>query len=700
MPDATMADAAPAPAILKVNEDTHDFHDVPMGTESFPTQFIVTNEGQLPSGSITVSITGTNMTSFIIVPTGDGTDCAGQQLGAGTTCIIQVKYRAGSAGAESAALHVDADPGGMKVVGLAGNSIVPGSLEVTAGSALDFSDVRIQSSSTAQTITIHNKGGVTVTNVVVTLNDTTNFTKTSSTCGTTLAGNASCDINVRFNPTSVGTHPSSVTVTSDQGAVAPQINGTGTSDVTVSKSGTGSVADTLATPIISCGATCTGSYGQTPITLHASTSGGIPFNNWGGACASAGANPNCTLSLTQPTNAVSATFGVCVPGTGMCTNGSLQTCDSTGHWSAPTTCALGCYTDGTRCWDVDPSNGLAVALDDARTQADVSLTDGAQFDTHTGLVVNGNGNPVTVKSVVVTQPSGYPAIRVFEVGSLTMGSALVIGDDAFAIVADRDISISGVITLDTPIDQSAPGAFGAFGSSCAGASVSVSTRYPGSGGGSFSVLLPGARGGNNPPNNGGAAGTAANRTLVPLAGGCAGGLITFAGAKGGTGGGAVQIVSRTLIKVTGNGVINAGGGGAPGATGNDVGGGGGGSGGGVLLEAPSVTLIGSSAGIAVNGGGGSANCSTGQGDDGKASIAVASGGKCTGATITNGGDGATGTSAATAGKDFVTGADVNHAGGGGGGLGRIQVDTASNGFTATNGAFTSGDFSTAPIGKR
>jgi hypothetical protein len=671
-----------------------------MGTESLPVQFIVTNEGQMMSGAISVSVTGANPTAFIIVPTGDSTDCAAQMLAPTSTCVVQVKYRPDTSGAETASLHIDASPGGMKIVGLSGDGLVPGGLEVTtpASGIVTFASTAIQSMTASQTITIHNKGGVPCTSLVITLNDTTNYTKTSTTCGASLAANATCDIDVRFNPAAVGMHVSSVTVTSDQGAVAPQLTGTGTSSVTVTKAGTGgSVADTLSTPIISCGSTCTGTYSQTPITFHATTSGGIPFDSWGDDCASAGSSPDCTLALTKPMSKVSANFGVCVPGTGMCASGMLQTCNSAGQWSAPSMCTLGCFTDGTRCYDVNPSNGLAAALDDARTQPSYTLMDGAQFNTTTQKVIDGDGSPVPIKSVLVHQ-SGAPDIVVFEVGSLTASAFTVTGEGAFAIVSNGDVSITGVVSVVFQSFYLSPGSVQA-GDPCGGVLIATGnkTRMAGTGGGSFSTT--GARGGNDSPSTGSAPGTPPAWGLTPLRGGCPGGFQFDNAGQYGAGGGATQIVSRTTIKITGSGVINMGGGGASGLAGGNGGGAGGGSGGGILLEAPSVVLSGAAAGLAVNGGGGGSNCATGQGEDGKPSVAVAHGGTCTGTKVTNGGNGASGTTLPTQGVDFATGIDGGVAGGGGGGQGLIHINTFS-GFSKLNGAFISGYETEGSLGLR
>jgi hypothetical protein len=705
---APPADAPPSAAMLVINKDTFDFQDVQMGAESFAQQFKVTNGGQLASGMIAVSVSGANASSFVLVPTGDASDCEGKQLAPSDSCIVQVKYRAGAPGAESAVLHVDANPGGMPIVGLSGTSLAPGSLEITAGGSLDFGPLAILSTSATKTITVHNNGGVACTSFAIALKDTTNYKQVSTTCTASLAPNASCDINLQFTPQAVGSHASSVTISSDQGSVAPQLAGSGTSTVMVGKSGTGAVVDTLASPLVNCGSACSGTYDTTPITLHASASGGIPFNGWGGACMSAGKSADCTLSLTQPMYSVSASFGVCAPGAGMCSNNMLSTCDATGHWGTATACALGCYTDGTRCWDVDPLNGLAAALDDTPNQPAFTLSDGAQINTNTGTVVDGNGSIVTITSTVVHQATGYPAIRAFEVKSIKLGKTSVVGNAALAIVANGDIEIDGELHLVPSDDQgttSAPGRMVCDTSNGAGGYSSSTTRKGGGGGGSFAGLA--GRGGNNPPTNGGARGVMASDTsLSPLRGGCDGGMNAnvLAAAEVGAGGGAVQFVSRTAIKIVSPGAINVGGGGGrgrePGPLWNWIGGNGGGSGGGVLLEAPTVLLSGSAAALAANGGGGSADCASGSGEDGKASAVEASGGACPGdSTRTSGGAGQAGqTLAAKNGVDLLTGSDTSQPGGGGGGEGTIRVDT--NSFVTAGGAIVSGGFGQNPIGKR
>jgi hypothetical protein len=125
--------------------------------------------------------------------------------------------------------------------------------------------------------------------------------------------------------------------------------------------------------------------------------------------------------------------------------------------------------------------------------------------------------------------------------------------------------------------------------------------------------MPGAGAGGDGFNgtaSGGAAGTPqTTASLIPLRGGCAGGIggkatgvpLSMAGA----GGGALQISASSMLTVTSTGELHAGGGGggsAPnGTAAKNLGASGGGSGGGILLEAPTLRIDGK---VCANGGGG------------------------------------------------------------------------------------------------
>ncbi|MBK9031388.1 MAG: choice-of-anchor D domain-containing protein [Myxococcales bacterium] len=192
----------------------------------------------------------------------------------------------------------------------------PGSLEVAVplgGGTLDFGAREVGSgpSSPTQTIRIRNSGGSATgaLGVTVTGGGSASFTTVLDGCaGLMLAAGATCDVTVRFNPTTVGSLAATTTVrdTVSGAAQGVTVTGVGTGRVTVSRTGNGSV--TSAPAGLSCGTTCTASFSAPPVTLTATADPGWVFDSWGGACASAGSAPTCALALTSASTAVTATF--------------------------------------------------------------------------------------------------------------------------------------------------------------------------------------------------------------------------------------------------------------------------------------------------------------------------------------------------------------------------------------------------------
>lgn len=159
--------------------------------------------------------------------------------------------------------------------------------------------------------------------------------------------------------------------------------------------------------------------------------------------------------------------------------------------------------------------------------------------------------------------------------------------------------------------------------------------------------------------------------ISPLVGGSAGGSADVPN-FGGSGGGAIQFVAGTTFLLSSTGVVHAGGG----AGNASQRGAGGGAGGAILIEADSATILGT---LAANGGGGGGGwgdttwSDTTDGNDATPDDAPAFGGKSKDGTSI-GGDGAA--------ADTINGGNGTHTGkaypaGGGGGAGRIRINTKS-----------------------
>ena len=361
-----------------------------------------------------------------------------------------------------------------------------------------------------------------------------------------------------------------------------------------------------------------------------------------------------------------------------CTGDDLVRCNSDGTAEISGRCALGCNATGERCNDANPSNGLAPYLDMAAGEPDLDLGTTATFSTSDGTVVV-DGRPVKVQSALVAQASA-PTILVFMVHSLVAHDVTVSGNNAFALVSNGDVQINGIFAASASSSVPGPGRFN--DGTCMGGSgdTSVGQASGGCGGGGFGSA--GGKGGSAINTNGtapgGAGGSATgNPVLVPLRGGCDSGRL--GGTAGfGAGGGAIQLVSRTKITVTG--VVAANGSSLAG----------GGSGGGILLEAPLVSLSGS---VVANGGAGAGGCVFPQaGEDGRLDATPATGGDPCGSHGGQGGNGGAGNTGAGNGVS-VNEADAGmlvlvFGGYGGGGVGRIRVNTIPDGLNRTGGLFS------------
>jgi hypothetical protein len=361
-------------------------------------------------------------------------------------------------------------------------------------------------------------------------------------------------------------------------------------------------------------------------------------------------------------------------------------------------CPLGCFEDQPRCRDIDPSNRLGTYFDMVQSPVDLDMGSGSwQVDTSTG-VVSRSGTPVSVTNFIDMTSSGGPPIRVFVVNNLAIGNVQIYADAgknyAAAFLASGEITVTGPLDIQAGAgSSSAPACLGGQGYATVAQENGACIMIPGGGGGGATV---GAATGTMADSSGqlsepGGAlfGTDA---LVPLVGGCDGGGArnTNTGdniANGANGGGALQLSSRVAINVAGTIVAN----GQNGYDNGDVGAYctdtilGAGAGGAILLEAPTAAFAAGSTTSALGGNG--VGCQSG--------------------TLSCGtpGAGATGTSAATIGGSISWTSSLPAdsvefvPGGGGGGVGRIRINTLNGSYTADstaslNAVLTTGTLST------
>lgn len=352
-----------------------------------------------------------------------------------------------------------------------------------------------------------------------------------------------------------------------------------------------------------------------------------------------------------------------------CDGDVLVSCNDEGTAEVQTPCELRCDATALTCKDnVDPSNGFAAQLDAAAAEPALNVTQqtsvnvASDFNASAGTLKVGSQQ---VKAALVPGANGAPDVLVVSVNSLSIAPNVVLDFNttsgmwrALAIMSAGDVSIAGTIKVGPIVQLAGNDPCKGAASSAAGAD----NDYPGGGGGGFAQ--PGGNGGSvTGVGNGAQGGTATgNPTLIPLRGGCPGGTNPFGG--GGPGGGAIQITSASQITISG--AI-----GAPGYGG--IAGGGGGAGGGILLEAPVVSVTG---GVFANGGGGACGNynPVSQGMEGTFSTTPALGDQCPNGR--RGGNGGAGTTPPLNGDSVGNASGTqDYAAGGGGGVGRIRINT-------------------------
>jgi len=182
----------------------------------------------------TVAITGTNANQFAIVTNG----CTATSLAVAGTCAITVRFLPTSAGVKTATLSVGSYGGVSQPVTLTGAGWTPltvnGVAETpsTTPPTVAFATVAAGTTSTAQTVTLANPAGNPTLNIADITFSSIYFYRagpagsaTGGTCGSSLAGGASCTILVVFSPppsTQLGVATSATMSVFDNAPNSPQ----------------------------------------------------------------------------------------------------------------------------------------------------------------------------------------------------------------------------------------------------------------------------------------------------------------------------------------------------------------------------------------------------------------------------------------------------------------------------------------------
>ncbi len=207
-------------------------------TQSNSYTFVLKNTGNTTmngTGAANQSISGTDSANYSITSTTCGTT-----LAANATCNIVVRFLPTTMGTKSANLVVNTTDGTSNnpaTVALTGGVIqdVPTLTyydtagTTPLGTTKDFGNIS-NGSNSAYTIVLKNTGNVPVTNPStqsITGTDAARFVRTSTTCTTSLAVNATCNIVVTYTPNAITTNSATLNVTGTETSKSLALTATG-----------------------------------------------------------------------------------------------------------------------------------------------------------------------------------------------------------------------------------------------------------------------------------------------------------------------------------------------------------------------------------------------------------------------------------------------------------------------------------------
>ena len=214
---AALPFAVASKPIISPSPSSVSFSPQALGTTSTSKAVKLTNTGA------SVNINSIDTTgSFAVLSTTCGTP-----LNSGASCVVNITFNPSTAGAQTGSLAVnDSAPDSPQTVALSGTGNLPLSI---SPASLSFGTVTVGHTSAAKTVTLTNNES---SSLNLSFNTVGNYAINSpaTTCGSSLASKAKCNIGLTFTPTSNGSMNSALAITDTTG-FSPQL---------VALSGTGS----------------------------------------------------------------------------------------------------------------------------------------------------------------------------------------------------------------------------------------------------------------------------------------------------------------------------------------------------------------------------------------------------------------------------------------------------------------------------
>jgi hypothetical protein len=158
-------------------------------------------------------------------------------LAANAACSFGIQFAPTTPGTKTAAVQINATPGGTINMTLTGSAQPQAALSISP-TQKDFGTGALTSATTTQDFTILNAAGAVPTGTLSFALPDTDFAIVGSTCPSVLAGGDSCTITVQLQPKVIAAYNTTVSVNATPGGTASAtITGNGVSALTITPSG-------------------------------------------------------------------------------------------------------------------------------------------------------------------------------------------------------------------------------------------------------------------------------------------------------------------------------------------------------------------------------------------------------------------------------------------------------------------------------
>jgi hypothetical protein len=199
---------------FKIGASLVNFGNHAVGTTSTAIPVTLTNTGTGP-----INIAGINFTNSEFAQQANST--CGASIPGLSSCQVFTTFTPNASGTQTGSFVVtDSDPSSPTTVNFTGVGLA---FTVSPG-YLSFGNINIPKTSPAGTFTLKNIGSSAITFSGMTFGGTNpgDFAISNNTCGTSLAGNSSCTLQVTFTPQASGARSATLTLT-DSDPSSPQV---------------------------------------------------------------------------------------------------------------------------------------------------------------------------------------------------------------------------------------------------------------------------------------------------------------------------------------------------------------------------------------------------------------------------------------------------------------------------------------------